>query len=251
MFAPSKRSDAMKLKISFDDIAPAFEQASDSSLHMFIDTKENRIVVLSDNEATDADFEIMKRPRYVALPRRDSKDDYFRMESFTYVMSCCDLELVQKFHKALRQNKPFGNFRDLLSQHLEIEQQWFAFEKKAARNDAIDWLCEEGIELEGQRLIPEIEIRELDEESVKKLPDEIRVLKARACLQCHNESGLEARLFAASTQIVNAMIENEIYRILKDKYSLSEYAGWSDDSQTVLVAAKCPKCGSEEIFFDY
>ena len=119
MFAPSKRSDAMKLKISFDDIAPAFEQASDSSLYMFIDTKENRIVVLSDNEATDADFEIMKRPRYVALPRRDSKDDYFRMESFTYVMSCCDLELVQKFHKALRQNKPFGNFRDLLSQHLE------------------------------------------------------------------------------------------------------------------------------------
>jgi len=113
--------------------------------------------------------------------------------------------------KVLRRFSTFGNFEALLSDYPEIRERWFQFKNNHIRNETINWLCEKNMELENQRLMPNIEILELGslEDLPKSSKEELRGFKPAMCMNCQNKENLRARLFLINISPENLMIEKE------------------------------------------
>jgi hypothetical protein len=158
----------MKLKIDFDEIATAFE-FSDVMNHYFIDMRENEVVYVNEAVEDDAKKRLEEIEeagnRYVHIQTRLPDYNFHVMECFVYELQEQeeDSELADKLYEALHQSNPFRNFKELLAQHPEVREKWFSYKDRAIRNEAIDWLCEKGIELENQELILKVEVDEVKE----------------------------------------------------------------------------------------
>lgn len=241
----------MKLNIKFDELVSAFENSNWDN-HYFVDTNENKLIYI--NETMDnhqEELEKMEDKRYIPIPKRMPEDNFKIMEFFVYELGETDFELSEKFHEVLEQRNPFRNFKDLLLEHPETREKWFKYKDNYIKNETINWLCEKGIELENQQLIPNIEIMELNQDEIDNLPEEIRDFGPMGCLNCNNEEGLMARFFSLNVPQENVLIEREVKRIIKEKYGINQFgvsSGWENE---LLTVSKCPKCGSEDIFWDY
>ena len=91
----------------------------------------------------------------------------------------------------------------------------------------------------------------MSRDEIKNLPDELKGFSLLACLKCHNKEGLKARWFTINITPGNKLVELETQRILKEKFNITHHGNFGGGEQEFLTAAKCPKCGSEEIFWDY
>ncbi len=240
----------MKLNIEFEELVDAYEDSNVTHLY-FIDTKNNEIIFV--NEAIDDDasekLEELEDERYLYIPPRLPQDEFSIMEMFVYTIG--DFDLAEKFHGVLEGEKPFRNFKDLLYNYPELREKWFEYKHNTIKNETINWLCENDIEIENQEIIPKIEIRELNGEELKDLPEEIKGFGPFACLKCHNKTGIKARWFTLNVTPENRLIEKETRRIMKEKFDINHHGNFGGGEQEFLTAAKCPKCGSEEIFWDF
>jgi len=243
----------MKLNIDFDELVDAYEDSSVEHVY-HIDTKNNKLLYY--NEGIGEPEEVKEEldsctddDRFIYIPPRLPQDEFFIMETFVY--SIKDFNLAEKFHKALERKKPFRNFKELLHKHPRLRDKWFEYKYNTIKNETINWLCENNIELENQQLIPEIEIREMTKDEINNLPGELKGFSPFACLKCHNREGLKARWFTINVTPENRLVELEAQRILKEKFNISHHGNFSGGKQELLTAAKCPKCGGEEIFWDY
>ena len=243
----------MKLNIEFEELVEAYEDSSVDHVY-HIDIKNNEITYYND---AIGEPEIVKEKldkcsdddRYLYIPPRLPQDKFSIMETFVYAV-IKDVDIAEKFHNALERKKPFRNFKDLLYDYPELREKWFKYKYSTIKNETINWLCENNIELENQKLIPEIEIKEMSQSEIKNLPEELKGFSPFACLKCHNKEGLKARWFTINITPENRLIEKETQRIMKEKFGINHHGGFSGD-QEFLTAAKCPKCGSENIFWDY
>jgi len=240
----------MKLNIDFEDLVDVYEDSNATHLY-FIDTKNNEIIFV--NEAIDDDasekLEELEDERYFYIPPRLPQDEFYIMEMFVYTIE--DFDLAEKFHGVLEGKKPFRNFKDLLYDYPELRERWFEYKHNTIKNETINWLCENDIEIENQEIIPKIEIRELNREELKDLPEEIKGFGPFACLKCHNKTGIKARWFTLNVTPENRLVEIETQRIMKEKFDINHHGNFGGGEQEFLTAAKCPKCGSEEIFWDF
>jgi len=238
----------MKLNIDFDELCGAFEE-SDVSHHYFIDTKENKLIYINDevDDNPQEELEKMGDDRYIHLPERMPNEGFEIMENFAYTIK--DFKVAEKFHEVLENKKPFRNFKDLLLEYPELREDWFKYKDKQIKNEVIDWLLEKDIELEGQKLISSIEINELND--LQNLPEDIKGFGPVGCLKCNNKEGLKARFFLINVAPENKLIENWTKKIMKEKYGISHYGNFTGGEKELLTASKCPKCGSEELFWDY
>ena len=236
----------IKLNIDFD----AFEY-SNVVKHYFIDTKENKIKYINEEIEDNAseETEEMGDERYIDIPLRISQNDFSIMEGFVYELSEENFELCEKFHNALEREKPFSNFRELLEQYPKLREKWFQYKDKQMQNETIDWLCENNIELENQKLILPIKIGELKE--LGNLPEDLEGFKPVRCMNCKNEGRLKARFFLINTAPENLFIEKQTKRIMKEKYDINHYGHFTGGEKEMLTVSKCPKCGSEDIVWDY
>jgi len=243
----------MKLTIDFEELIDVFEDSSDSHVY-HIDTKKNEIIYYNDDigepvgvkEKLDA---CSDDDRYLYIPSKHPKHNYYIMEMFVYTIE--NFDVAEKFHNALERKKPFRNFKDLLYEYPEIREKWFEYKRNVIKNETINWLCEKNIALEKQQLIPEIEIKEMNRDEIKNLPEELKDFGPFACLKCHNKDGLKAQWFTINVTPENRLVERETQRILKEKFNITHHGNFSGGKQEFLTAAKCPKCSSEEIFWDY
>ena len=241
----------MEIAIDFDEIADAFEE-SDVMHHYFIDTQSNELIYI--NEAIDDDYEKrleeMDDDRYLMIPSRLPRDNFEIMEMFVYE-KIQDATIAEKFHQVLEEKKPFKNFKDLLFDYPDLREQWFVYNNHYFRNETINWLCNNHIELANQRLIPEIEIRELIKDEINNFPDEVKHFSPVRCMNCHNEKGFPKRLFIINVSPENKLIEQETKHIMKEKFNITHYGWWSGENQNILTVSQCPKCKSEHIIWDY
>ena len=240
----------MMLWIDFDELVEAFDFCSEN-LNFFIDLENNKIIFINKmEENVEKKLEKIRGDRYIEIPKNEPKDELNIMESFIYEIHEGGFELAEKFHEALEKKTPFRNFKELLKeQGEELEIKWHKFREKEFRNNVINWLCQNDFEL-SYNIIPKIEINELNREEAENAINELRDFWPTACMNCDNKRNLKQRFFMLNISIENAMIEKEINKILMEKYALKHF-GYYMNEKTVIVASKCPVCGSEDIFWDY
>lgn len=243
----------MKLNIEFEELVDAYEDSSVDHVY-YIDTKNNEIIYYNDAigepENVKEKFDTFSDDdQYLYIPPRLPQDEFSIMETFVYAV-IKDFDIAEKFHNALGRKKPFRNFKDLLCDYPELQEKWFRYKHNAIKNQTINWLCEKNIELENQQIIPEIEIKEMSKMEIENLPEDLKGFSPFVCLNCHNKTGIKARWFAINLPPENRLIEKETQRIMKEKFGINHHGGFSGE-QEFLTAAKCPRCGSENIFWDY
>jgi hypothetical protein len=241
----------MELAIDFEELVEAFEE-SDVMHHFFIDTKNTKIIYINEDLDEDAaeQLEKMEDDRYVMIPPRFPEDDFLIMELFVYE-KIQDGTIAEKFNQALERKKPFRNFKDLLFDYPSLREQWFDYHHEHLKNETINWLCNNNIELTNQRLIPVVEIRELTNDDISTLSEEIKDFGPVRCMNCQNEIGLVRRLFLINVSPENTLIEQETKQIMEEKFNITHYGWWSGETPNILTVSRCPKCDSEHIIWDY
>jgi hypothetical protein len=239
------------ISINFNELTMAFEQSANST-HYFIDLESNRIICIDELKDSDARTKLSQmrnNKRYIKIPQHDIRDEQLVMETFIYEPR--DFILVDTLYKTLHRKNGVKLFYQLLESQPHLKEQWLTYRSAALRNEMINWLCNNNIELTSQYLIPTIEIKEITAEEIELLPDEIKDFKPYACLHCHNEKGMKTRIFTINVSPENMLIEQETQRIMKERFGITHHGGWSGGEQEFLTASRCPRCGCEEIFWDY
>lgn len=241
----------MKLTIDFEELVDAFEE-SDVMHHYFIDTQKNELIYINEAVGDDCEkqLEAMENERYLMIPERFPRDNFMIMEMFIYE-KIHDITIAEKFNQALERKKPFRNFKDLLFDYPNLREQWFAYHLEHLKNETINWLCNNNIELTNQRLIPVVEIRELTNDDISTLSEEIKDFGPVRCMNCQNEMGLARRLFLINVSPENTLIEQETKQIMEEKFNITHYGWWSGETPNILTVSRCPKCDSEHIIWDY
>ncbi len=239
------------ISINFNDLSTVFEQSTNST-HFFIDFNSSKIICideLKDSNARTKLSQMSKDKRYLKIPSRDINDEELLIEGFIYEPR--DVTLVDTLYKTVHRKNGVKHFYQLLESQPYLKEQWLTYRSAVLRNEMINWLCNNNIELTNQHLIPPIEIKELTAEEIELLPDEIKDFRPYACLRCHNKDGMKARIFSINVSPENRLIEQETNRIMKEQFGVSHHGGWSGGDQEFLTASQCPRCGCEEIFWDY
>lgn len=248
----------MRLKISFDDIVDAFESSS-HEMNYYIDIKNNAIGLISDFDPdidlddTDADETLEKiesdNSSFIMIPPRLPANDAQIIHSFAENLH--GSPLLSEFIDIIFGKKIFKNFRAFLDRHPELIEKWHKHRENEIRNDIIDWLCLHNIELEDRSFIPEVKIREVDIGEIE-LPEGFKDFSPVACLKCGTEDRrmFKKRFFEANVVSSNMAIEKEIDRIMEEKYGFTNCNHITGEKTTVITAARCLKCGSDDIFWD-
>jgi hypothetical protein len=239
----------LPVSIDFCDLIAALEQSTGST-HFFIDITGSTLIRIDESKDTGALTKVRqmgKNKRYLKIPTRDVADEAFVMETFLY-----GLDVSKEISPEMLQTESgVKQFHQMLASQPSLKQQWLDYRAAALRNTLLTWLCDNSIELTNQQLLPPIEIKELTAEEIHRLPDEIKDFKPYACLRCHNKNGMKARIFSINVSPENRLIERETSRIMKERFGVSHHGGWSGGDQDFLTASQCPRCGCEEIFWDY
>lgn len=83
--------------------------------------------------------------RYISIPRADSSEAYRDMEEF--VDTVRNERSKDRLWNAISRNRPFRRFKDVLAGYALEEERWFRFKENLVRERMLEWLKEEGIEL--------------------------------------------------------------------------------------------------------
>ena len=230
----------MILWIDFDELVEAFDFCSENLL-FFIDLENNKIISIDQiEEDAEEKLDKINEEKYIKIPKKEPKDEVNIAESFVYEIQEENFELAEKFHEALEKRNPYIRFNELLKHR---------FREKEFRNQVINWLCQNNLEL-NCCIIPKIEIIEINNEKAEETAEELKDFYPIACIKCNNKEGLAPIFFLLNIPVENALIDKEVKKILKEKYDL-EHFGYYLNEKTVIVASKCPICGSNDIFWDY
>lgn len=244
----------IEIKIDFDELMDAFENSSVDN-HFFIDLEKNEIVNINEYIELNASerLEEMDNERYIKIPERLPLDEKIIMESFAYNLE--DFNLVDEFLNALNRRKPFRNFKDLLYKYPHLRNRWYAYKDKEIKNQLIDWLVANDIKIIGQdeKIVKKIEIKELSSNEIDKLDEEIKTFSPVKCMNCGFNSNFKRRFFFVNFEPENKLDEIQIEKIMKKEFSITEYGVFVGGSSEgcYLTASKCPKCNSEDVFWDY
>ncbi len=87
---------------------------------------------------------------------------------------------------------------------------------------------------------------------MKKAPSvEIKTFAPIGCMDCDFKGGIKGRIFSVNMESENSMDEIRIEALMKKKFNVTQFGVFAGGKGYYLTAAKCPKCRSEDIFWDY
>lgn len=238
----------MKLKMPFNELKDAIEGASHERRY-FIDKKSHRILFISEYEEDyQRKMGEVENDNFIAIQPRMPVDDFEMMQSFVYMLS--DFGLAQEFHEALNRRAPFMNFKELLDKRSELLEQWHNHRDNEIKNEAMNFLCENEIELADNSFMPKIEIRELKPDEVN-LPEGFEGFGPIECMECRNKEGIRTRYFELSHSAENMLIGREIKRMMKKNFGIEDYGHIGGGDKEILTSSECPNCKSKEVFEDF
>lgn len=93
-----------------------------------------------------------------------------------------------------------------------------------------------------------IEVKEFDEK-IEDVCRDFNGFSPLACMECESEAEFEVKLFLLSREPRSEAEENAVNQELK-KFGFSSHSILGGE-KCLALAAKCSKCGSEEIFWDF
>ena len=129
--------DLELMQIAFDD--------RDGDGQWFLDRETGEAVHLNDSD----DDELLEQieeggERYTVIPFQGSESGYRDMAEF--IDSVNDNRLRALLDMATKGKGAFRRFKDVLQDHPEERERWFAFQKERANRRIRRWLESEGIE---------------------------------------------------------------------------------------------------------
>lgn len=154
-----------KLKINLNELAFAMEMGENMERSGYLDTETGGIIDMPDDvmrgvEDGDTDSILVdwddelaetagkilsdEKNRFLPIPRRESREGYEIMASFAD--SVDNKGLREKLAVALDGKGAFRRFRNVLNDHPDELEKWYAFKDDWMREEAIKWLLENGIE---------------------------------------------------------------------------------------------------------
>jgi hypothetical protein len=139
-----------KLKIVEYELTDAFEQTETydgEPIPVYLDAETGEILRLFSD--VDDYEELSERiegdpDRYHQIEALDSHESFRIMEDFAE--SLPESSWKSRLKDALSRNKPFRRFKDAAHSDLKLRDQWFAFQRKALKERARNWLKSLGIE---------------------------------------------------------------------------------------------------------
>ena len=84
-----------------------------------------------------------------------------------------------------------------------------------------------------------------------KLDDEMKSLIPRFCTNYDHRGNFNKRLFSINFEPENKLDEIQVKEIMEKKFKVTNFGTFVGEHEAFLTGAKCPKCNSEDIFWDY
>lgn len=154
-----------KLKVDLAELVFAMEMGDNMERNGYLDIETGEIIDMPDDImrgveegraeslVVDWDEELAEiaekilgdeKNRFLPIPKRESRDGYEIMVSFT--RSVTNKGLKEKLSDALGGKSAFRRFRAVLDRHPEELEKWYAFKDDWMRDEAAQWLLDHGIE---------------------------------------------------------------------------------------------------------
>ena len=165
-----------QLQVNLDEVADAMDQFDREISDWYLDTKTGQVISVStemmssldDGEEEDEEdavvgwqAEALETARQIAedaddrfhrIPEADRHEAYAIMEEFIHEVP--DLRLRDRLARAISGKGAFRRFKDELSDHPDVRERWFEFEREQKRQWARDWLEELDIESTWEPPVP-------------------------------------------------------------------------------------------------
>jgi hypothetical protein len=123
------------------------ESGENASLEAILDAQGHDLPDWQKDALREAlQVEMDSGSRYIAVPDRDSHEDYRDVEAFIEAVE--DDHLRELLEVAIRGRGAFGRFKDVLARYPEAPERWFEFKDDRLRQRMLAWLDSEGIEPE-------------------------------------------------------------------------------------------------------
>jgi hypothetical protein len=102
-----------------------------------------------------------------------------------------------------------------------------------------------------EKMVKKFEIKELSSEDMDKLDDEMKSLIPRFCTNYDHRGIFNERLFSINFEPENKLDFIQVKEIKEKKFKVTNFGTFVGEHEAFLTGAKCPKCNSEDIFWDY
>ena len=156
-----------ELKVDFEMIGMAMEDASRDYLEYYFDTETGQVIILSEEASRYAedDEEIITREdlpdwqkseievaknirnnnteRYINIPEKPTYESYNMMVDFAEGVE--DELLREKLNIALDGKGAFWRFKRVIGDYPDYKKKWYVFKEKAMKEEIIEWLSSIGI----------------------------------------------------------------------------------------------------------
>lgn len=177
-----------KVKIDWMELSGAFESGSWEA-HYYLDLETGKVLLITsevshyleeepDYELSDWEQEMLQEARqidegfgtrYITIPEQDSHEGYRDIERF--IVTVRDQRLQDQLWRAVQGRGAFRRFKDVLLDHPDERERWFAFSDRCVHERMMDWLRFEGIEPTNPIEPPDVPEPEAEELS----PDEMLI----------------------------------------------------------------------------
>ena len=154
-----------KLNVDLSELVFAMEMGDNMERSGYLDTETGRIIDMPDDImcgveegrtvslVVDWDEELAEvaqkilsdeANRFLLIPRRESHEGYEVMVSFAGTV--VDPKIDEKLKIALDGKGAFRRFRNVLDQHPNELERWYKFKDDYMKDEAVQWLLDNGIE---------------------------------------------------------------------------------------------------------
>lgn len=241
-------------KFDIEELRAAFED-NDINNSYYLDLETGRVEFISDYNKIPQMEELERKidegfgGRYISIPQMFSSEAYEIMIRFIATVE--DENLTEKLHIAVDGKGAFRRFKNVLLDYPEERERWFKFKDEKIREEVVEWLKREGLIDPGEMKIEEASYKDLLKIGIE---DEWKGIGPIGCLECKSKEGFVTRYFIISRLPVNEADEKKLEENMDKKFGVGHFginACVLDDGRSVLDAARCKKCGSWDVFFDF
>lgn len=154
-----------KLKVDLSELVFEMEMGDNMERSGYLDTETGEIISMPDEmmravedgetaeDVIEWDEDLAEtadqvlgdeKNRFLLIPKRESREGHEIMVAFAETVKSKSLR--EKLSLALDGKGAFRRFRTVLNQHPEELERWYAFKDDRMREEAVQWLLENGIE---------------------------------------------------------------------------------------------------------
>jgi len=140
----------MPVPVRLQELVPAFHNGGRA--HFYLDKETGQVLMdfeecMYNEQGEDIHHCLIETPsRFIQIESIGHRETMKMMREF--IQSCSHGEIMQKLEEALNSQRPFQNFRNIVSDNLECRQEWLLFEEEYTKKLARDWLHEHQVDAE-------------------------------------------------------------------------------------------------------